>query len=433
MTTANYEKINDIFQCKLLLEDKTEFIIPLREDGYIYATKLCKIVGKRLSNWFRLKETRKLIDKLEKKVIPHIHTTQLIEVYRGNSGKYLQGTWIHPDLGLQLAQWCSPNFSLQVSKWIRELIITGTVVLGEEKKEEEITKELENKIKELENKLGEKDNVIVSQQNEIKHIDTKFNKLYQNHQSFLKRRNVHKLRDGACVYLIILNPKDGIKIGHSGDITGRIVSGYRTSNPLCQLLYVMYTPHSVMMENNMKIRYDKELTMSNREFVQGIGVEELIKTLHTLADSLKIDYTIETEEQITQFNKHILSYQEKKEIKFDNTQKRCGGITHLTEESRILTLDKFFKHAGNHDGVARLCKECYLTGVYGDKRKKRKVVTIPVFDIFTNKWCNLCESVKEHTDFFKSKDTKDGLNPNCKECKKKQKRDYNKRKKDKIV
>ena len=74
MTTTNYEKINDIFQCKLLLEDKTEFIIPLREDGYIYATKLCKIVGKRLSNWFRLKETRKLIDKLEKKVIPHIIT-----------------------------------------------------------------------------------------------------------------------------------------------------------------------------------------------------------------------------------------------------------------------------------------------------------------------------------------------------------------------
>jgi hypothetical protein len=36
-TTQKIEKINDIFNCKLLLEDGTEFTIPLREDGYIYA------------------------------------------------------------------------------------------------------------------------------------------------------------------------------------------------------------------------------------------------------------------------------------------------------------------------------------------------------------------------------------------------------------
>jgi hypothetical protein len=38
MTTKTFEKINDLFQCKLILESGVEFTIPLREDGYIYAT-----------------------------------------------------------------------------------------------------------------------------------------------------------------------------------------------------------------------------------------------------------------------------------------------------------------------------------------------------------------------------------------------------------
>ncbi len=86
------------------LEDGTDFIIPMREDGYIFATALCKTVGKRVNNWLRLKETKDIISKL-KKSDAHIRASQLIEVYKGNSGKYKQGTWIHPDLGIKLAQW----------------------------------------------------------------------------------------------------------------------------------------------------------------------------------------------------------------------------------------------------------------------------------------------------------------------------------------
>ena len=47
-TTQNFEKINDIFNCKLTLENGTEFTIPLREDGYIYATGLCNAAGKKI-------------------------------------------------------------------------------------------------------------------------------------------------------------------------------------------------------------------------------------------------------------------------------------------------------------------------------------------------------------------------------------------------
>ena len=65
-----------------------------------------------------------------------------------------------------------------------------------------------------------------------------------------------------------------------------------------------------------------------------------------------------------------------------------------------MSISEYFKNKGNPDGYARLCKECYLIGVYGDKRKKRKVIVIPEFDATTHKWCNLCESVKELDKFY---------------------------------
>jgi len=147
-----FKKVGDIFQCKLNLEDGTDFIIPMREDGYIFATALCKTVGKKPNDWLRLRETKNLIKDLEKSKsgIPDL---QLIEVYKGNSSKYNSGTWIHPDLGIQLAQWCSPSFSLQVSKWIRELIITDKVELGKEKSNNSLQEELNKIIKQLEEQI----------------------------------------------------------------------------------------------------------------------------------------------------------------------------------------------------------------------------------------------------------------------------------------
>ena len=195
MTTTNkFQKVNDLFQCKLKLENGEDFTIPLREDGYIHATSLCKAVKKKVNDWLRIRDTKNLVKELENKVkksevqiftaqnVTGISVTQnittnsvkkeLIEMYKGNSGKYSQGTWIHPDLGLQLAQWCSPSFSLQVSKWIRELIFTDSVKLGNEKSEEEIDSGLKSKLKNAED-------VIVSLEEENKEVSKKYHKLYQ--------------------------------------------------------------------------------------------------------------------------------------------------------------------------------------------------------------------------------------------------------------
>lgn len=437
MTTRTFEKINDIFQCKLILENGEEFTIPLREDGYIFATWLCKAAGKKVSHWLNLKETKELIKTLEKKyenADAGITASALIEIYKGGNNKYNQGTWIHPDLGLNLAQWCSPSFSLQVSKWLRELIFTGNVEIEKEKSEEEIDNKYQEIIKELEEtkeKLENAEVLIEKYDNINKDLSKKYNKINLNHQYYLRRKELYKLRRGNSVYLIDMKISYGsdisrIKVGHSSDITNR-VSGFRTGNPFCKVLFVMYTYNSEIIEKSMKTKYEKYLKPNNSEFITDIDTETLKNDIITIATMLNSEYILETEEELNKFNKHIITEDEVEEIndnKIIDGKKRCGGLHHDTEESRLLPISEYFKNKGNPDGYARLCKECYLIGVYGDKRKKRKVIVIPEFDATTHKWCNLCESIKEHKDFYSDKSKKDGLNPNCKNCKNIQKNNY---------
>jgi hypothetical protein len=100
-----------------------------------------------------------------------------------------------------------------------------------------------------------------------------------------------------------------IKVGHSSDITNR-VSGFRTSNPFCKVLMVLYTYHSNVLETNMKMKYEKYLKPNNSEFITGIEIEELKKQLVNFANSLDFEYTIENDEEIDKFNRHIIKENE---------------------------------------------------------------------------------------------------------------------------
>lgn len=106
-----------------------------REDGFINATELCKAGKKNFAEWKRLEYTKKLIESLENKMIKSdmMIPISLIDIKKGNSTRFSQGTWIHPDLAVQLAQWISPEFAIQVSGWVRELALTGSVIAGNEK------------------------------------------------------------------------------------------------------------------------------------------------------------------------------------------------------------------------------------------------------------------------------------------------------------
>jgi hypothetical protein len=95
------------------------------EDNYINANQLCQAGGKKFSHWYSLDITKQLINELASDA--GIPASQLIDIKKGNSNEFNQGSWIHPDLAIQLAQWISPKFAIQVSKWIRELFTNGKV------------------------------------------------------------------------------------------------------------------------------------------------------------------------------------------------------------------------------------------------------------------------------------------------------------------
>ena len=111
-------------------------IISRTEDNYINATQLCQAGEKKFNDWYRSDSTKVLIDTLSFNT--GIPVLDLVETKRGGNHS---GSWIHPDLGIQLAQWINLGIALQVSGWIITLFSTGKVKikqLKEKKREIEV-------------------------------------------------------------------------------------------------------------------------------------------------------------------------------------------------------------------------------------------------------------------------------------------------------
>ena len=93
-------------------------IIPQRvTDGYINATAMCKATGKKINDYARLSTTQAFLTELSS--VAGIPVTGLIQTIQGGTPQ-LQGTWVHPQVAINLAQWLSPKFAVLVSKWVFE-------------------------------------------------------------------------------------------------------------------------------------------------------------------------------------------------------------------------------------------------------------------------------------------------------------------------
>ena len=88
-------------------------------DGYVNATALCKAANKNFADYMRLKTTSEFINTLSSDT--GIPMSALIQSIRGGDPK-LQGTWVHPQVAINLGQWASPNFAVAVTKWVMEWI-----------------------------------------------------------------------------------------------------------------------------------------------------------------------------------------------------------------------------------------------------------------------------------------------------------------------
>jgi hypothetical protein len=108
-------------------------------DGFINGTAMCAAHAKDIANWLKTDDTLELVKALaqdlgiesnsskktnsDKTRVSACYPT-LVVVKRG-APELGGGTWLHPDLAIQLAQWCNKPFALQVSKWVREWITSA--------------------------------------------------------------------------------------------------------------------------------------------------------------------------------------------------------------------------------------------------------------------------------------------------------------------
>jgi hypothetical protein len=91
-------------------------------DGYINATALCKASNKNWSDYRRNSNTVAFLAELEADL--KIPAALLIHTNTGGDTR-IQGTWVHPQVAINLGQWLSAKFAVQVTKWVYEWMSGG--------------------------------------------------------------------------------------------------------------------------------------------------------------------------------------------------------------------------------------------------------------------------------------------------------------------
>lgn len=277
------EKIEELKRPQEIVELKLECILngitvlARESDGYINATQLCQAGGKRFNDWNRLDSTKELLKELE--LDTGIPMSQLLDIKKGGNAKTVtQGSWIHPDLAVQLAQWISPKFALKVSRWVIELSVTGSVRLHQERSQVEL--DLLKKT--------------------LKQTNIEKNIIQKNHSLILFKRTCHKFKKGSCFYIISDGDSTALKykVGiDNKDINTRLRQ-YRTSIPATKLEFLLYTDDNKLIEDNVLRRYlEKRNKYKNHEWIYDMEVSHIIDSIMTNINYLGIDYTLEKDIQ----------------------------------------------------------------------------------------------------------------------------------------
>lgn len=84
-------------------------------DGYVNATAMCRVAGKQWAHYNSNSGTDAFLQALEGSLgIPRNQIVQTI-VTGSNDAR---GTWVHPQVAINLAQWLSPDFAVKVTQWV---------------------------------------------------------------------------------------------------------------------------------------------------------------------------------------------------------------------------------------------------------------------------------------------------------------------------
>jgi hypothetical protein len=110
--------LNHQYSLALIQHEANGAIVDQRAtDGYINATSMCAAAGKRIAKYLENQGTTDFLEELAKAPDVRIRTSDLVQIIKGGPPQH-QGTWVHPQVAIHLAQWLSPVFAVKVSKWV---------------------------------------------------------------------------------------------------------------------------------------------------------------------------------------------------------------------------------------------------------------------------------------------------------------------------
>lgn len=331
---------NELFNCPIVLSDGKLMNIPVKKDGMVNATALCKAGNKKLNDYKRNKQTEAYLQALELNTgIP------VLELFKTLVGGNHEGTWVHRKVAIHLAQWISPEFSVQVSNWLDELLLFGKVTLGQEKSQTELENKFQEQIQTLQSQL-------------TKSEDEKM-QLMHKYNSRLQKHKYHKFKKkGPCFYIITqgLEYKDGIsriKIGICGcpkrkistcpdcnadlhkheqteSFDGRL-QNHRTLWPQLHVKFAVYTEDADVLEKCIKRVYKEAINPGGHEIIENIDLEDIIKETMSFLEifnrkSDEKEYLIE--DNIEDYNKMSLTAMKEKEEKEEMKEQ----VTEVVEE-----------------------------------------------------------------------------------------------------
>lgn len=86
-------------------------------DGFFNATKMCKVVDRQYRDYQKNKRTQLFLEELAKEKGMCVKDFAQVSI-----GGAHEGTWVHPDVAMDLASWCSPRMQIEVAKLVRKYI-----------------------------------------------------------------------------------------------------------------------------------------------------------------------------------------------------------------------------------------------------------------------------------------------------------------------
>jgi len=168
-------------------------------------------------------------------------------------------------------------------------------------------------------------------------ISRRLSSVTQNHNKMLKRRRRGVYEIGNVVYIMshvaftTYYQDDYYKIGISTQsmtettpaFTNRL-STYKTGAPLAyKVHYLIYVENNKLIEDILKLKFKDQLKPSNGEWIKGVKIEEIIKSIRYLCDYIGLpckEHSIIKNKNIVDDGK-VLEYEEEKDIMLEEETK----------------------------------------------------------------------------------------------------------------